>query len=512
MLTQRTDSHLIFGLAVLKTVGHLVFAATLAPGFHRDELLYLALGRHLDWGFWSNPPLIGAVSWLVQHTLGDSLFAARFFPSIVGGLLVWMTGQMALGLGGGRFAALLSAAVVFVSPAGLALASLFQPVPFDVLCWATATWLTINYLRTQKPHWLWALGLTVGAGLMNKYTVVFLVLGLAVGLLLTVHRRVFMRREMWQAAVMAVLVALPNLVWQWRHGFPVVTHMRELSENQLANVEISSFLGDQFLLYGLGFLLWLPGVIWLFWSRDWRVMGWFFVSVLFVLAVLHGKAYYTLGIYPVAIAAGGVFWEGVCRRIWQKTALAVGLVGLSLPLVPAAIPVFPIEKLERYFQWLAYEKGVASTVRWETGQLEKLPQDYADMLGWPELGALVDAALAGEILQNCLVYCENYGQAGAAQRFSRQARAAQVVSFSDSYRLWAPDRLAPQVQTLVYVNDELGDDVAALFADIRKVGSVGNPLARERDATVWVCRAPRGSFPDFWAKRVAEVKTEIGLK
>ena len=51
-------------IAVFTLVVHMVTYNTL--GFHRDELLYLALGKHLAAGYWSNPPLIGFISFLSQ--------------------------------------------------------------------------------------------------------------------------------------------------------------------------------------------------------------------------------------------------------------------------------------------------------------------------------------------------------------------------------------------------------------------------------------------------------------
>ncbi len=51
-------------------------------GFHRDEFLYLALGKHPGWGYWSNPPFIGWVSFANQHLFGDSLFAMRLVPAM----------------------------------------------------------------------------------------------------------------------------------------------------------------------------------------------------------------------------------------------------------------------------------------------------------------------------------------------------------------------------------------------------------------------------------------------
>jgi len=42
-------------------------------GYFRDELYYLACGEHPGWGYVDQPPLIGWMAWLLQHTIGTSL-------------------------------------------------------------------------------------------------------------------------------------------------------------------------------------------------------------------------------------------------------------------------------------------------------------------------------------------------------------------------------------------------------------------------------------------------------
>ncbi|MBK8965878.1 MAG: hypothetical protein IPM36_04215 [Lewinellaceae bacterium] len=75
-------------------------------GFHRDELLYLALGQHPDWGYWSNPPLVGWLGWVAQEIFGGSLFAVRLLPTLGGCGIVVLTGLLARELGGGPLCAI----------------------------------------------------------------------------------------------------------------------------------------------------------------------------------------------------------------------------------------------------------------------------------------------------------------------------------------------------------------------------------------------------------------------
>lgn len=508
----KTDTALRIAFAFVCAKIILLLLTAESLGFHRDEFLYLALGRHLDWGYWSNPPFIGLVGWLSQHMFGGSLWAARLFPALCSGGLVWLSALMVRDLGGGRFAQVLSGVAAFCSVAWMRAFSMLQPVPFDIFFWALASYGVLRWLKTKDKRWWWFVGAVAGVGFLNKYTILFWAAALFVALLLTPQRRILATRWPWLGALIALALAAPNLFWQLRHRFPVVEHMRDLSAYQLENVQPLNFLLDQLILHGPTLLLWLPGLFFLLHAaamRPYRVLGWCFVATLVLFLVLHGKSYYTLGAYPVLFAAGAVFWETYLRRFAAKAALVIVMVLLSLPLAPTALPILPVERLASYFRWLTQDVGIEAAVRWETGKLEALPQDYADMLGWPELAALVDTALAqaGDPRQ-CLVYGENYGEAGAVEHLSRSGLS--VASFSDSYRLWAPDTLAQQVNTLVYVNDEPGEDVRALFADIRKIGAITHPFARERGTGVYLCRQPRSSLPAAWKAIALQEKKGLG--
>src|SRR5258708_31885208 len=51
-------------------------------GYFRDELYYLACGEHPSWGYVDQPPLIGWIAGLLQHTIGTSLWALRLLPTL----------------------------------------------------------------------------------------------------------------------------------------------------------------------------------------------------------------------------------------------------------------------------------------------------------------------------------------------------------------------------------------------------------------------------------------------
>ncbi len=501
---------ILLSFVAIKVLVHLLTANGL--GFQRDEFLYLALGRHLDWGYWSNPPFIGLVGWFTQTCLGDSLFATRLPSALAGGALLWLTGSMVQELGGGRFAQWICGLAMLFSVAWLRAFSMLQPVPFDILCWTILSFLTLKWLKTGDTRWWWWIGAAAGIGFLIKYTLVFWAAAFFLALLLTPQRRVLLTPAPWKTAGVAVLLILPNLLWQWHYNFPVKAHMEELAREQLTHVQPLNFLVDQLLMQGpAGVLIWLAGLIFLLLAplmKPYRFLGWFYVSILLIFLVLNGKSYYTLGAYPVLTAAGAVYWERALKRNWSQVVLTFALLLPGIFFFPTGIPVWPTERLSGYFKGLT-EKGIEAT-RWEDGKLHDLPQDYADMLGWDELVNVVDSAVTVAGSEPYVIYGENYGQAGAVCHLRPEHRA-HTYSFADSYRLWAPEHLPNAPKALIYINDEIGDDVKALFASITEVGAIRNPLAIEYGTKVWLCREPRSDMSAFWAERVQYVRRQFGI-
>lgn len=473
---------------------------------HRDEYLYLALGRHPAWGYWSTGPFIGAVAWLVQAYSDAGPVDVRL-PAIVASALTlavtaWMTHRM-----GGRTVAISLASLAMLgSPAFLRSGSMLQPVVFDVLWWTVAAACVVGYLTSGRRGWLVALGPVVGLGLLTKYSMGLFAVSLLVAALLTRHRRTVFTRWTASAAVIAALVVLPNLLWQARYGYPVFTHLAGLATTQLVHVRATGFLLDQVLMFFPAIVVWVGGLAWLFGSggRHFRILGWLWLACLVLVLAMSGKSYYVMGAYPALMAAGGVRFERFRSR-WPARVAVVFVVAASVALAPFSVPVIAPAPMERYADAVAEWTGIDEPRRWEDGTYHRLPQDYADMQGWRTLADGVDLAVeAAPDSGSIVVYAENYGQAGAIEYYGRST--ARVVSFSDSYRLWAPDRLPPDLRALVYVNSELGADVDSLFGIVVPMGGVTEPTARERGTSVWLCLSPQPGFYEHYARRVAPVK------
>jgi len=493
----------IIFLALLNICIHLLVINNLE--YHRDELLYFSLGEHPDFGFATVPPMIGWIALLMEKTLGFSLFSARFIPALLSGVLILLVSEIAKEMGGSMYSRILAGIGITISGFALRSFSLFMPVCIDVFFWTTIFYLVIRYINTSSGRYLILLGVAAGFSLLNKYLIGILFLSLVIVIPFTQYRRLFNERSFWIGILGAFIVFLPNLIWQVDHGLPVINHMAELGRTQLAHVSRLDFLADQLIMPSFASVLSIAGLIYLFLNKDavkFRFLGGVSVLVVAFLFILRGKGYYTIGIFPFLIAAGAVSYEGL-KKLWKKIVLAIVLILLTIPMLPLWLPVYSSSGLVKYFKNLELKYGIVIGRRFENGSIHSLPQDYADMLGWEELTSITNIAF--QIIPDKkagLIYCENYGQAGAITIIGKKYGLPEAVCFSESFRYWIPEKFDPDITSFIYINDELGEDVQKLFSKIMLVGKISNPDAREYGTAVYLCENPNISFNEFWRKRL----------
>ncbi len=494
---------LLAAFLLIKLLLHLYLNAQWS--FHRDELLYLALGRNLDWGYASVPPGIGFWAWLGGRVLGGSVEAVRLIPTLFGTATVLLTGLMAREMlpndaRAGKYAMLVVGLAGLTCGAYLRPCMLFMPVVFDVFYWTLLCWLFLKYINTGKSGWLLWFGVATGLGLLNKYTVLMFLFAMLPGLLFTQNRRIFSDKKFYLATGIALLIFLPNIVWQAEHRFPVFRHMSDLAATQFAHVSLGSFFSDQMRFFLPALPVWLGGLYFLLFSKEavsWRIFGWMYLMTLALLLFFSAKSYYSLGAYPILIAAGAAFFERIIaqRPGWLRFALPVFMLLTGVITLPGALPLASPEQEVRIVRNLTKIPGLQGILRWEDGNYYALPQDFADMLGWEELGEQ-----AGRIWQNipdkntAAIYADSYGQAGAVEQFGKKYGAPKVLSLSDNYRYWLPDSLPSNFKTLIYINDELGDDMPGFFEKIEKVWELDMPLSRQHGDQIYRCENPTPAF------------------
>ena len=312
--------------------------------------------------------------------------------------------------------------------------------------------------------------------------------------------------------LIAFVIVSPNIYWQFTNDTPLFTHLSSLQDTQLQYLSKSTFLIEQVLIFFTSFILAAIGFVYLFYYSQKKQLWLFSISgfiVILILLFMNGKPYYTAGVYPFFIAAGSVFVSMKLKKTWSKLIVIFGLIIMILPIIPFGIPFMSPKNLANYFDKME-EIGIDIGRIHEDGNKHPLPQDFADMIGWYEIADL--AKIAYEFVEDkkaCAIFGDNYGIAGAVSLINAKYDMPEPLSFSDSYQYWIPQKFDPDITSLIYINDELGSDVEALFEDIKIIGIVLNPYSRQKGVTVYLCKNPRRSFNEFWKEAV---ENELGVQ
>lgn len=474
---------------------------------HRDEYLYYAQGQHLAFGYLENPPLIGLLA-AISSLFGGTFFWIKFWPALFGAATLLVTSRLAKELGGGLFAQVLAALGILFS-AYLRVHFLFQPNFLDVFFWTTAAYFIIRYTNTQQKKHLYFIAISLALGWWGKYSVLFFIVAFFIALLLSPQRKWLVQKHFWLAFFLSVLLILPNIIWQWAHNWPLAHHMAELRDTQLQYVSKTDFIKEQLLMLFPVLFVWLGGLVWLLHHSGYRIIAFIYLGIIVLLMLGSGKGYYALGAYPMLLAAGGVWIEGMgVSKSWVRYASVALILILSLPFVPVLLPMqAPPQMAESNKKWGLEKLGM---LKWEDLQSHPLQQDFADMLGWRELTQKAEKhfdSLPTFSKAHTTIICGNYGQAGALQYYAKSAAFKQrVISANGSFALWIQEPV--QFQNIIFIDDRAPDD--PLFQHFEKaavIDSVTNPLSRQYGDKLWLYQRADAEANRLANARVTQLKS-----
>ena len=486
----RSETAMLLYLAGATIVIHGI-AALYSPGFHRDELATLDDARHLAWGYVAYPPVTPFFARISLGLFGTSLAGFRFFASVANAVAIVLTGLMARDLGGRRGAQLLAAFAAL--PAGLALGSLMQYVSFDYLAWVLVSFSVVRLLKTEDPRWWIGVGASVGFGMLSKYAMPFFVAGVILGTLLTPARRYLRSRWFWLGAGLALLIFLPNLIWQIRNHFVYLDFVHHIHERDVRIGRTKDFLPSQLKFTLFAAPLWMAGLWFSFFSaagRRFRLLGWMYLIPLVIFLIAQGRGYYLAGAYPMLYAAGSVWgeqWIARLRSGWRTVVrgaawwlLAVNLVIFGALFLPVTGPN------SRWWRWAASSNG-----------------DLREEVGWPELVetiAQIRDSLSPEQRVRLGILAGDYGEAGAIDLYGPRYGLPPAISGINSF--WQRGYGDPSPEMLILVGFS-GPWVNAQFESCRIAAHSSNQYGVINEQTrdhpdIFVCAAPRQPWPDFW--------------
>lgn len=455
----------------------LLLAVSARYGFHRDELYFVVAGRNLDWGFVDQPPFAPLVARASETVLGTTPTALRVLPAIAVGTVALLAAAMARRFGAGRGGQLFAALAAGLCGVLLGEGHLLSTAVFDFALWAVALWLLVLILDGADPRLWLGMGLVIGVGFESKHTIVFLAVGILMGLLVTTRRRLLASPWPWLGVLIAVAIALPNIIWQAGNGWPqleMAEALRARSEGPLA------FLLYQPLL--LSVTLSIPAVAGTWWlarseeARPWRPIPAMLVFLVPVFLVTGGKPYYVAPMYSALLAAGGV-WFGrlsLNGRRWMGIAAAIGIAAGML----IALPIMPIDSAGTF----------------------DLTGELGETVGWPTLidqVATAQEAIPEPSRGEAIVFTVSYGEAGAVDVLGPDAGLPPAASGHNNYWLWGPPDHHGPIIGVGRVEETLG----RICPGLQRIDTLGNPHDVENEVMgqpLWICLHPVRQLSDIW--------------
>ncbi|HEX3671829.1 MAG TPA: glycosyltransferase family 39 protein [Candidatus Cybelea sp.] len=473
-------------------------------GFFRDELYFIICGFHPAWGYVDQPPVVPLLA-AGSQLFGHSLFALRALPAIFAAGGAYVTCLLAFELGGGIFAAALATLAYLAAGVLESFGAKVGPDMVGLWLWPLAALYVLRIVRGADPRTWLAAGAAVGVALESKYSVIFFAAALVLGLLLTPQRRVL--ASPWFAAGigLAVLIALPNFLWQAVHGFPMWELLRNGANGKNVVAGPALFLFQQLLLTNLfASPIWIIGLVWLFLNRAPRFLGYAYVILIAMMIALHAKHYYPANVYAIVMAAGGVAIEGWTARLFVvRGAIVAATIAAWLFFAPFSLPVLSEPAMASYSGFVGRALHInRSTLATERKRSSVLPEDWADMHGWPELAAEVATiyyALPAAQRDQAAIVASNYGEAAAIDFFGQRYGLPPAISGHNNYWLWGTHGYSGNV--VIDVNGDCGrHDDPTLFRSARLATRLNAPwvISYEQNIPISVCVGITKPLAEIW--------------
>jgi 4-amino-4-deoxy-L-arabinose transferase-like glycosyltransferase len=290
-----------------------------------DEVYYWTYALFPDWSHFDHPPMVG---WMIQLFSLNLYFDSEFFLRLssvtlttANTLLIFLIGKIVRSEVTGLYAALLYAASVY---AFIITGIMILPDTPQNFFWMLALFLMLKLLKgensdkAQNINFL-LLGLTIGFGMISKYTSVFLWFGF--GLFILFYKREWLKKPALYASVLiSALCTLPVIIWNLQNDFISFSF-----QSERINIFSSAFRPDLFftelagqILYNnpVNFVLILSALVMVLKGKQWflhdyqrllllialPVIGLFLLFSLFRATLPHwtGPAYNTLLILAAA--------------------------------------------------------------------------------------------------------------------------------------------------------------------------------------------------------------------
>jgi Dolichyl-phosphate-mannose-protein mannosyltransferase len=481
--------------------------------YYRDEFYFIDCAKHLAWGYVDQPPLAPLLAWLTTP-LHYALWALRFPLAILSGVTVLVGCSIAREFRGGAFAQALTGLVLAVAPGYLGQGYALSTEFLTPLTWSALMFLSMRLVVRRDDRLYLFMALVVALGLYAKYSIAILAGALALALIFTGAAKLLRSRYLALGVALVVLLVLPNLGWQFAHGWPIleVVHNDQLNRHALANgIAVESpnlainalyFVVMQIVYqHPILSIVWIWGLVALIRGPEnaaYRYIPLTYGLLFIFMVVSVARGYYLEGFYPTLFAAGSVAIERAlaARAYWTKGAVLVGAAAAAAFMLPLALPVLPLPLYMKYEVAIGLSRPAPPD-----GKRHLIDPMYADQIGWEgmtQLVARVYHALPSRVRARTAIFADRYAYAGALDFYGPAYGLPAVISPNNSYYLWGTRGYSGDPMIAVGATDY--PLLRHAFGSVRQVAVYRNDYRwmLEGPLPIYLCSHPRAPLAQLW--------------
>jgi hypothetical protein len=493
LMSKQTQLIIAIGCLIKLTL-HLL--ADSHSGFQGDELLHIEARKHLAFGYMEFPPLIGLLAF-IQNLFGShSVYVHHLFSHLASLLILIYVAKITFELGGNNKAIILVLLCILIAPSFGRSQQLFQPVVFSQLFWVLGFYQLTRFVKYLDKKSLWYLTILGVLGISVKYDGLFYIVGLSSLLLFKETRQALIRHRFWRNILVAAVLLLPNLIWQYSNDFPALQMFSRLYEKHLDQLSRLDVLRNLFISVNplTTLVLIIPGFLY-FVRKENRSNKPLVIAILLSAVILswsNGKSYYFYPIILTILPFGALFWEQVVfsKKEWLMYPVTL-LLFAGILLLPFGMPVYTFKDYLKHVY--PFEKKEI-----EGGQYGVKYDEYYTREKWTatmqSLKAVCDSLPKAE-KEKTMIWGKHYGQAGAVNLLGKDYNLPKAFSYHGSFYTWAPTGEMPP--TVIALSYRVGDFFLPYFDEVILVKEIYNPYSENDEELyqrIYICKKPKQSF------------------
>lgn len=322
-----TDKNKLFSLLFLKAFLLIILIQSGYLSLAPDEAQYWTWSRHLDFGYYSKPPMIAWQIKLTTALFGNSELGVRIGAVIYGILLSWLLYKIGTLLKNPFWSGLTMA----FSPLGIFLSFAATTDPGSIFFLTLAL-----YFILKGPYFLLC-GLCIAMGALYNWRVFFFWPLLLLG---SIFFPILRNKRVVLAIAISLLALLPTLYWNATHDFATFRHVFETTAKATTGKNRGNFF--DFLLAQIGLIS--PVFFVLMWisffrrHQKWQLgfcalMAGATIFYYFLALFSKIQPNWALFLYPAGFAVMANYSHKRALHIGTWVSIALTALAMSIPFL-----------------------------------------------------------------------------------------------------------------------------------------------------------------------------------